>query len=111
MTGACVVMTTVADRATAETIARAVLEARLAACVQIQAIDSYYRWQGRIETSTEQLLFLKTATSCYDALERKLIELHPYDTPEIIRLPVEGGLGKYLAWIADETAPAHRSSS
>lgn len=106
MREACVVMTTVADRDAAERIAHAVLEARLAACVQVQPITSYYRWQGRIETGAEQLLYFKTTTERYEALEHKLLELHAYDTPEIIRLPVDGGSREYLAWIADETAPA-----
>ena len=106
MSEACVVMTTVADRDAAETIARAVLEARLAACVQVQPIASYYRWQGRIETGAEHLLYFKTTAERYEALERKLLELHSYDTPEIVRLPVVGGFKKYLAWIAEETAPA-----
>lgn len=106
MREACVVMTTVADCDAAERIAHAVLEARLAACVQVQPITSYYRWQGRIETGAEQLLYFKTTTERYEALERKLLELHAYDTPEIIRLPVDGGSREYLAWIADETTPA-----
>jgi periplasmic divalent cation tolerance protein len=105
MRKACVVMTTVADRDAAEALARAVLEARLAACVQVQPIASYYRRQGRIETGAEHLLYFKTTAERYDALERKLLELHSYDTPEIVRLPVDGGSSSYLAWIADETAP------
>lgn len=100
---ACVVMTTAPDRAQAEKIAMAGLQARLAACVQIQAITSYYWWEGKIETADEQLIYLKTTSEKYDALEAAILKIHPYDTPEILRLPVDGGLKKYLTWMVKET--------
>ena len=101
---ACVVMTTAPDKEQAERIAMAVLEARLAACVQIQAITSYYWWDGKINNDAEQLVLFKTTRDKYGALEQAILKAHPYDTPEILRLPVEAGLDKYLAWIAKETA-------
>jgi periplasmic divalent cation tolerance protein len=100
---ACVVMTTVPSKEQAEKIAIAALEERLAACVQIQAITSYYWWEGKIDNGNEQLIYLKTTKEKYEALEAAILKIHPYDTPEIIRLPVEGGLNKYLAWIVKET--------
>ena len=100
---ACVVMTTAPDTAHAEKIAKAVLEARLAACAQLQAITSYYWWDGKINNDAEKLIYFKTTTDKYAELEQAIVKLHPYDTPEIIHLPVDAGLDKYLAWIARET--------
>jgi periplasmic divalent cation tolerance protein len=100
---ACVVMTTAPDKEQAGKIAMAALEARLAACVQIQAITSYYWWEGKIETADEQLIYLKTTNGKYDALEVAILKIHPYDTPEILRLPADGGLKKYLTWMVKET--------
>jgi periplasmic divalent cation tolerance protein len=101
---ACVVMTTTANKEQAEKIARVVLEARLAACVQIQDVTSYYWWDGKINRDAEQLLYLKTTPEHYSALEAAIVANHPYDTPEIIQLPVEEGLAKYLKWMQMETA-------
>jgi periplasmic divalent cation tolerance protein len=102
-TKACVVMTTVPNKEQAEKVARTVLEARLAACVQIQEITSYYWWDGKINRDGEQLLYLKTTPDKYESLEALLIANHSYDTPEILRLPVEAGSVKYLNWMQKET--------
>lgn len=102
-TRACVVMTTVANKEQAEKVARTVLEARLAACVQVQDVTSYYWWDDKINRDGEQLLYLKTTPDKYEALEALLIENHSYDTPEILQLPVERGLEKYLSWMQKET--------
>jgi periplasmic divalent cation tolerance protein len=101
---ACVVMTTTSSREQAEKLAKAALEARLAACVQIQEITSYYWWDGKINNEPEQLLYLKTSRDKYQALETLLIANHGYDTPEILQLSVEAGFEKYLAWIRQETS-------
>ncbi len=101
-TRACVVMTTVSSRDQAEKLARSVLEARLAACVQIQDITSYYWWEQKINRDAEQLLFLKTTVDKYQALEAHLVANHSYNTPEVLRLPVEAGFEKYLGWIEKE---------
>lgn len=101
---ACVVMTTVANREQAEKLARIVLEAHLAACVQIQEIASHYWWNGKINQDTEQLVYLKTTPDKYQALEALLVVNHSYDTPEILQLPVVAGLERYLAWIQKETS-------
>jgi len=100
---ACVVVTAAPSREVAETIARAALEARLAACAHIQAIASLYWWDGKITSDAEHLLSFKTAVRRYSDLESLIVELHPYDTPEIIQLPITQGLPKYLAWLARET--------
>ena len=101
---ACLVMTTVANKEQAEKIARAVLEARLAACVQIQEITSFYWWDGKINRDAEQLLYLKTTAGHYAALEAAIIANHTYDTPEILQLPIERGFEKYLDWMERETS-------
>ncbi len=103
---ACMVMTTAANKEQAEKIARAVLQARLAACVQIQEITSYYWWDGKINCDAEQLLYLKTTVQHYDALEAAIIANHSYDTPEILQVPIERGFAKYLSWMERETAGA-----
>src|SRR5579871_2613858 len=100
---ACVLMTTTANKEQAEKIARVVLKARLAACVQIQDVTSYYWWDGKINRGAEQLLYLKTTADKYEALQALLIANHSYDTPEILQLPVEAGFEKYLNWMEKET--------
>jgi periplasmic divalent cation tolerance protein len=97
-------MTTVANKEQAEKIARAVLEARLAACVQIQEVTSFYWWDGKINRDAEQLLYFKTTATHYAALEAAIIANHPYDTPEILQVPVERGFEKYLTWMQRETS-------
>ncbi|MEH2512664.1 periplasmic divalent cation tolerance protein [Nitrobacteraceae bacterium AZCC 1564] len=99
----CVVLTTINNKEQAEKLAKAVLEARLAACAQIQAITSYYWWEGKVANDAEYLIHFKTDAAKYDALESTILALHPYDTPEIIQLPIEAGSSKYLAWIQKET--------
>jgi periplasmic divalent cation tolerance protein len=101
---ACVVMTAVSDEEQADKIARAVLEARLAACVQVQGIRSYYWWNGKINKDTEQLVCFKTTTDKYGALEKAIVANHTYDTPEILQVPVTAGLAKYLGWMQKETS-------
>jgi periplasmic divalent cation tolerance protein len=101
-TRACVVMTTVSNKEQAEKLARVVLEARLAACVQIQDITSYYWWDEKINREPEQLLYLKTTANKYHALEALILANHSYDTPEILQIPVETGFEKYLGWMQKE---------
>ena len=98
----CIVMTTVADVEQAKVLARAVIEARLAACAQTFAISSCYRWDGKIVEDSEQMILLKTLADRYAALEAFLLERHPYDTPEIVRLPADGVSGKYHDWLVGE---------
>jgi periplasmic divalent cation tolerance protein len=98
------VLTNCPDEASANTIALAVVEAGLAACVNIlPRVQSIYRWQGIVESAAEIPLLIKCTAANYPALEAKIGELHPYDLPEIIALPVERGLPAYLNWVAAET--------
>jgi periplasmic divalent cation tolerance protein len=101
MTDAIVVMTTTASRDEATKIATALVERQLAACVQIVGpIASVYRWQGRVEQSEEWLCVVKTQQTLYTQLELAIRELHSYDVPEIIGLPVVEGSESYLTWLS-----------
>ncbi len=94
------VITTVDDEKLAGQLAGELVEQRLAACVHIlPAGTSVYLWQGRIEQSREYTLLIKTAAQRYTALQEWLVRNHPYDTPEIIALPIMAGLPDYLDWI------------
>jgi periplasmic divalent cation tolerance protein len=100
------VLTTLPDAATAQRIARALVETGHAACVNIGApVRSIYTWQGAIEEADEVPLAIKTTVAAYDALESALRALHPYELPEIIALPVDRGLPAYLQWVGDMTTP------
>lgn len=100
------VVTNCPDAAVAEDIARHVVEAGLAACVNILApCRSIYRWQGVVETAEEVPLLAKTSSERYPALEAAIRDRHPYEVPEIIALPMGKGLPAYLEWVANETKP------
>ena len=98
------VITNCPDEETANRIALAVVEAKLAACVNIlPRVQSIYRWQGVVESAVEVPLLIKTTAAAYPALEAAIRESHPYDVPEIIALPITAGLPAYLNWLAAET--------
>ena len=100
-----VVLTTVARAEDAESIAREIVERRLAACVNIlPPITSVYRWQGEVTREAEHLLLIKTHKDRFEALRARLVEIHPYETPEVVALPVAAGHAPYLQWIADSLA-------
>jgi len=100
----CIVQTTLASEAEAAALARQIVQARLGACVQLQAIRSFYVWQERAHDEPEWLLSIKTRAALYPALQAWLLEHHPYDTPEIIQLPITAGSAAYLAWVDGNTA-------
>lgn len=101
---ALIVLTNCPDEATANAIALAVVEEKLAACVNIlPRMQSIYRWQGTVESASEIALLIKSTATNYPALEKRIAELHPYDVPEIIALPIRHGLPSYLNWLATET--------
>ena len=92
------------DEDSANTLAIDLIEARLAACVNIlPRVQSIYRWEGKVESSTEIPLFIKSTAAAYPALEKAIRERHPYQVPEIIALPVTRGLPDYLNWVVAET--------
>src|SRR5262245_23241077 len=104
-TDALVVLTTLEKQEDGERLARLLVEGELAACVQIlPPMISIYRWQGAVERASEILLLIKTTPGAYQRLETAIKENHPYQTPEIIALPVEAGLEAYLSWLAAAVA-------
>lgn len=99
-----VVLITCPDRASADTLATAIVEKRHAACVNlIPGLTSIYRWAGKIEKDTEVLLMAKTTDAAFAGLEACVLDLHPADVPEIIGVPVSTGLTEYLQWVTEET--------
>ncbi|PYE51829.1 divalent-cation tolerance protein CutA [Deinococcus yavapaiensis] len=98
-----VVLVTVPPDA-ARNLARTLVEERLAASVNVlPGLQSVYRWEGEVAEESETLLLVKTTRARYDALETRLLELHPYDVPEIVALPIEKGLPEYMTWLTDGT--------
>lgn len=99
-----VVVTTTVDREdSARSLARACVEARLAACVQCVPIHSTYRWKGAVEEAGEFLLLAKTPASLAEPLMKFIRGRHSYELPEIVVLPVSAGLPEYLRWVREET--------
>lgn len=99
------VTTTTETRDGARRLARSVVQARLAACVQILGpIESLYWWQDEIEEAGEWMCLMKTTVDTYPALEALILDAHPYETPEITASPITGSPG-YLNWIGRETSP------
>ena len=99
------VLSTFPDVETARRIARELVTENFAACANIvPAIESIYRWEGKIEQSGETLVFFKTTTARSAAFQEKLKSLHPYDVPEIICLPIAEGSPEYLRWVVENCA-------
>jgi len=97
---------TAPDLKTARRLARAALKARLIACANlIPKIESHYRWQGKMERSSEVLLVLKTTTKNLAKLEKLIISSHPYDTPEFLVVQLQGGNKRYLKWLEASCGP------
>lgn len=104
MTNARIILTTAGSQEEADKIAHALVDRRLAACVNIvPQIGSVYRWQGKVETAQEWLLLIKTEAELYERVRDALKELHSYDLPECVMLEVTGGSQEYLDWIAQNT--------
>ena len=99
------VFTTVSEETHAELLATAAVEQKLAACVQADSVRSTYRWKGLVEREPEIRLVFKTTKSKYKALERLLLERHPYELPAIFALPVEEATSGYAAWVRESVAP------
>ena len=101
---ACIVLCTCPDAVTAELLSGELVEARLAACVNIvPEIQSVYRWDDEVQSDAETLMVIKTVTDRYDELEAHIKKSHPYDVPEILLIPVSGGLADYLDWVSSES--------
>ena len=95
-----IVLTTCPDEESAQTIARALVEQRLAACVNIlPAVQSVYLWKGKIQQDQERLLIIKSTEQQYSKIEQGIRKLHPYELPEIIAVSITNGLNEYLKWL------------
>lgn len=100
-------MTTVDDEASAHRIAEHAIQERCAACAQVLGpIRSRFHWQGEVADEQEWLVILKSPRSIYDDLEQAILDVHPYDVPEILALPVVAGHDPYLSWLVEETRAA-----
>ena len=100
-----IVFVTVPDKDTALLIAESLVQKRLAACASVlPEVHSVYRWQGNVERSDELLLMIKTRKVHFAELEREVVSLHPYDTPEVVSVSIEQVLDKYRLWLLNETA-------
>ncbi|MBW2242781.1 MAG: divalent-cation tolerance protein CutA [Deltaproteobacteria bacterium] len=99
------VLVTAPNGEVAAQLGRTLVEERLAACVNVvPGLRSIYRWEGEIQDDAEVLLMVKTRADRLDSLTRRVQELHPYDVPEILALPIAGGSQAYLAWVRSEAS-------
>ena len=106
-TGCVVVWTTIANGGEGRTLAEILVNERLAACVSVlPEMESTYRWKGGVQSDRERQMVIKTTADRLPKLEARVRELHPYDVPEFVVLPVVGGSEAYLAWLAESTAQA-----
>ncbi len=96
------VLSTFPDRGKAQRIAEELVNGRYAACANVaSAVDSFYWWKDEVETATEVIVYFKTTAERYAAFQERLRELHPYDVPEVVALPIQDGLPEYLQWVVD----------
>jgi periplasmic divalent cation tolerance protein len=102
-----VVLVTCATLEESRQIARAMVEKHLAACVNIvtHAVESFYRWEGKLEDGSEYLLVMKTSEERVEELQRAVLQMHSYDTPEFVVLPIVAGADEYLKWVGDSVRP------
>ena len=103
-TGCVIVLTTIASMADGRELASILVTERLAACVNVLAeMDSVYRWKGAVDSERERQLIIKTTAGRLDQLKARLHEIHPYELPEFIIIPVVGGSDQYLSWLRQST--------
>uniref|UniRef100_UPI004056AB4B divalent-cation tolerance protein CutA n=1 Tax=Candidatus Electronema sp. TaxID=2698783 RepID=UPI004056AB4B len=100
----CIVITTFSDDKNGTDIITALLDKRLAACVQVMPIQSWYHWRGTICRTSEKLLLIKTLPSLFPQVQEAILAHHAYELPEIIQVPITDGLPGYLKWISKECA-------
>lgn len=101
-----VVLVTAGSEAEAESLARHLVEARLAACVSVLPVRSIYRWQEKIHAEPEWQLLVKADLSQFDAIAQAVTQHHSYEVPEIIALPIVAGLPDYLTWLQAQVQPS-----
>jgi periplasmic divalent cation tolerance protein len=101
MTNKKLVLSTAGSKEEAQKIARTLVERLLAACVNIVAVESIYRWEGEVEQAQEWLLVIKTTDEAFERVRAAITDSHSYEVPECISIPVEDGSAEYLQWISD----------
>lgn len=112
MSGYVLLLSTAPNPEVAASIARELVERRLAACVNIlPGIVSIYRWQGAVEQDQEVLLYIKTTQECFEPLSAALHQLHPYQLPELIQIPITSGSPAYLNWISESVSRSQSEPS
>lgn len=99
----CIVITTCAEKKEADSIAGQLVENKLAACVQISKITSYYTWKGDSKKKPEYRLLIKTKKTLYKEVENYIKKIHRYEVPEIVTIPIQDGSKEYLTWIDEVT--------
>lgn len=105
MTDAILVLTMLPNADAAVSVARTLVAEKLAACANIlPAARSIYRWKGKVEDANEVLVLIKTRSEHFDRVRARILELHPYEVPEVLSVPVEQGYYPYLEWLARETS-------
>ncbi|MDR1401537.1 MAG: divalent-cation tolerance protein CutA [Puniceicoccales bacterium] len=105
----CVIVETTVDSIQlAESLAESMISKGLAACVQVQKVESFYRWENKIERVEEYLLSAKTMAILFRELEEFIEKNHSYDTPEILQIPIVGGSKRYLNWVQSAAMPPHK---
>jgi periplasmic divalent cation tolerance protein len=97
----CLVLVSASSEAEATAIAQALVQEKLAACVSLMPIKSIYRWQDQIQEDAEWQLFIKTTQGCFEALQIRVVDLHSYEVPEILAIPIQAGLPLYLSWMGN----------
>ena len=103
-TKSILVLSTFPETAYVKGVAETLVNEKLAACVNIvSGVQSIFRWLDKIDNANENILIIKTKDNLYDELEARIKELHPYELPEIISVPIDKGLNKYLDWISENT--------
>lgn len=104
MSDVLIVYCTLPDDERADQVARALVDERLVACVNVlPGVRSFYRWEGKVCDDPERLALIKTTAARFEAMKARLLELHPYDVPEVIAVPVDRGSDAYLDWVRSES--------
>jgi periplasmic divalent cation tolerance protein len=98
----CLVLVTASSEAEATAIAQTLVQEKLAACVNLVPVHSIYIWQDQLQQEPEWQLIIKTTLKCFTALQERILELHSYEVPEILAIPVQSGFPSYLAWIGTQ---------
>ncbi|SHO58610.1 divalent-cation tolerance protein CutA [Vibrio quintilis] len=104
----CVILVTTNTKESSNELVSMLLQSQLAACIQTIPVDSHYYWNGQICADQESLLLIKTRSALFQQIQDEIIKIHPYDTPQIVQLPVTAGLPDYLQWLNASVVPVRK---